>query len=240
MNSGPRHRGMSRLKLGLAVRKAGVLYPQVIQLALSHLVLNILKKEIENCTAVSVDKLIESNLSESAMEIEKNKNEISSSNSRGESKYYSIFDALVHTCELPKLSDAADKYHESYPSLLSTSKMQDLNDRLIRALDFDVDVYVEVGGGREEVEVGIESIDGKQNESVDVNSKIINTSNSINSNSSSSRNEISKILIACDHVLEALTVLNLTESYKMTPLIAGDQMKQILKNIPKGTMFGEV
>ena len=45
MDSGPRHRGMSRLKLGLAVRKAGVLYPQVIQLALSHLVLNILKKE---------------------------------------------------------------------------------------------------------------------------------------------------------------------------------------------------
>ena len=241
MNSGPRHRGMSRLKLGLAVRKAGVLYPQVIQLALSHLVLNILKKEIENCTAESVDKLIESNLSESAMEIEKNKNEINCSNNRGESKYYSIFDALVHTCELPKLSDAADKYHESYPSLLSTSKMQDLNDRLIRALDFDVDVYVEVGGGREEVEGGIESIDRKQNKSVDVNSKIVNTSNSINSSSSSSsRNEISKILIACDHVLEALTVLNLTESYKMTPLIAGDQMKQILKNIPKGTMFGEV
>ena len=231
---------MSRLKLGLAVRKAGVLYPQAIQLALSHLVLNILYKEIENNTAGLIANLTEKNVNEREIDSKKNKNDIDFNNRRGESKYYDILDALVCTCELPKLSDAADKYHMSHPSLLSTSKRQDVYDRLIRVLEFEVDV--EVGGGSEEVEGRMGSIDGQENISDIMNDNISMNSarNNMKSSSSDSRNEIRQVLIGCDHVLEALTVLNLTESYKITPLITGDQMKQILKNIPKGTMFGEV
>ena len=231
---------MSRLKLGLAVRKAGVLYPQAIQLALSHLVLNILCKEIDNNTAGLNANLIGKDVDQMAIDRKNNKNDIDYKNSRGESKYYDILDALVCTCELPKLSDAADKYHESYPSLLSTSKSQDVRDRLIHVLDFEVEVDVEVEGGNEEVEGRMGSIDRQENNSaMNDNISMNNVRNNVNS-SSDSRNEICEILIGCDHVLEALTVLNLTESYKITPLITGDQMKQILKNIPKGTMFGEV
>jgi hypothetical protein len=49
-----------------------------------------------------------------------------------------------------------------------------------------------------------------------------------------------RILKGCDMLLKALTEMDLTECHKMTPLLTGDQIKQVLKNIPKGTMFGEV
>jgi hypothetical protein len=48
------------------------------------------------------------------------------------------------------------------------------------------------------------------------------------------------VLRGCDMLLKALTEMDLTECHKMTPLLTGDQIKQVLKNIPKGTMFGEV
>ena len=52
--------------------------------------------------------------------------------------------------------------------------------------------------------------------------------------------QVQHILRGCDMLLQALTEMDLTECYKMTPLLTGDQIKQVLKNIPKGTMFGEV
>ena len=55
-----------------------------------------------------------------------------------------------------------------------------------------------------------------------------------------SGDDVTGIISACNQLLETLTVLDLTESYKITPLVAGDSMKNILKNIPRGTMFGEV
>jgi hypothetical protein len=55
-----------------------------------------------------------------------------------------------------------------------------------------------------------------------------------------SNGPVLSILKGCDMLLKALTEMDLTECHKMTPLLTGDQIKQVLKNIPKGTMFGEV
>ena len=245
---------MSRLKLGLAVRKAGILYPQAIQLALSHLLLEILNKESEiDYGSNSKEGYYRGDDEESreermrrgqsvAMDVDTNND--NNSNNRGESKYYSILDVLVSACQLQKLSDAAMKYHESYPSLLSTSDSNDLNQRLLCALSLDADL-----NGENQYENKNQNNDEKEKENQNNDEKEKENENEISNSNSNSNNyinysrsskEIKMVLIACNHVLEALTVLNLTESYKMTPLIDGDRMKETLKKIPKGTMFGEV
>ena len=140
---------------------------------------------------------------------------------RVDSPYYSILDSLVTACDLPKLSDAIQQYNNRFsPSLThtstgtgsSSSSSSELRGRLLESL---------------------------------CPTEIVPKSNSVSESVSEServreRVTVSDILIATNDLLEALTVLNLTESYKMIPLMTGDRMKQVLKNIPKGTMFGEV
>ena len=244
VTNGPTHGAMSRLKLGLAVRKAGILYPQAIQLALSHLLLEILNKESEieygsnskegYCRGDDEESREERMRRGQSVAMDVDTNNDNNSNNRGESKYYSILDVLVSACQLQKLSDAAMKYHQSYPSLLSTSDSNDLNQRLLCALSLDAD-----SNGENQYENKNQNNDEKEKENENEISNSNSNSNNYINNSRSSK-EIKMVLIACNHVLEALTVLNLTESYKMTPLIDGDRMKETLKKIPKGTMFGEV
>ena len=159
---------LTRLELGLAVRKAGALYPQAIQLAVSHMILDVLAREHSNwigkrSSAVQDDE---------------------------RSAYYRIFDTLVSLCDVPKMDDAIENFRvHGRTSESSSVDVEELNALLLGVM----------GGSN-----------------------------------------VQDILSACNMLLEALTLLDLTECYKLTPLLAGDQIKQVLKNIPKGTMFGEV
>ena len=182
--TGPTHGMLSRLQLGLAVRKAGALYPQAIQLAVSHLILEVLASESSSSSSSkSGDMKTEGGGTDVVGDMQ---------TAETHSVYYGIFDALVCACGVTKMAEAITNYkqhthvHSESPS---PSSSDDLSPRLISKL---------------------------------------------------TGSDVTDILIACNDVLEALSVLDLTESYKITPLLSGDLMKQVLKNIPKGTMFGEV
>ena len=189
-STGPAHGMLSRLQLGLAVRKAGALYPQAIQLAISHLILEILALE-SNSSSSSSSSSCSSSGSSSSMKTDESTNDVMGG-TETPSVFYGIFDALVGACGVPKMADAITNYKQHtlvHSEALSNPLVDEMSPRLISKL--------------------------KSSDVIDV-------------------------LIACNDVLEALTVLDLTESYKITPLLSGDLMKQVLKNIPKGTMFGEV
>ena len=51
---------------------------------------------------------------------------------------------------------------------------------------------------------------------------------------------ISDIITATEDLLEAISVMHLTECYSDPPLINGAALRHVLKNIPKGNVFGEV
>ena len=185
---------LSRLQLGLAVRKAGALYPQAIQLAISHLILEILALESNSSSSSSSSSGISSSGSSVSMKTDESTNDDMGTIQTVEtpSVFYGIFDALVGACGVPKIADAITNYkHHTHvhSEALSHPLVDEISPRLISKL---------------------------------------------------TSNDVTDVLIACNDVLEALTVLDLTESYKITPLLSGDLMKQVLKNIPKGTMFGEV
>jgi hypothetical protein len=189
VNTGPAHGMLSRLQLGLAVRKAGALYPQAIQLAVSHLILEVLASESSSSNSSSSS-------SSGDMKVEDCNTDIVGDEQTEErpSVYYGIFDALVSACGVPKMAEAITNYKQHTHVHMVThtadaSPSPSPSPRLLSALTSP---------------------------------------------------EVIDILVACNDVLEALTVLDLTESYKITPLLSGDVMKQVLKNIPKGTMFGEV
>ena len=185
---------LSRLQLGLAVRKAGALYPQAIQLAISHLILEILALESNSSSSSSSSSGISSSGSSVSMKTDESTNDDMGTIQTVEtpSVFYGIFDALVGACGVPKIADAITNYkHHTHvhSEALGHPLVDEISPRLISKL---------------------------------------------------TSNDVTDVLIACNDVLEALTVLDLTESYKITPLLSGDLMKQVLKNIPKGTMFGEV
>ena len=185
---------LSRLQLGLAVRKAGALYPQAIQLAISHLILEILALESNSSSSSSSSSGISSSGSSVSMKTDESTNDDMGTIQTVEtpSVFYGIFDALVGACGVPKIADAITNYkHHTHvhSEALSHPLVDEISPRLISKL---------------------------------------------------TSNDVTDVLIACNDVLEALTVLDLTDSYKITPLLSGDLMKQVLKNIPKGTMFGEV
>ena len=192
-STGPAHGMLSRLQLGLAVRKAGALYPQAIQLAISHLILEILALE-SNSSSSRCSSSSSSSSSSGSMKTDESTNDVLRNIQTDEtpSVFYGIFDALVGACGVPKMADAITNYkHHTHvhSEALSHPLVDEISPRLISKL---------------------------------------------------TSNDVTDVLIACNDVLEALTVLDLTESYKITPLLSGDLMKQVLKNIPKGTMFGEV
>jgi hypothetical protein len=183
----PSHGAMNRLDLGLAIRSAGVLYTQAIQLAISQLILESLHTELKNYK--NSDK--------------KNGNEkmiIDGKCNDKNSEFDVIFSTLLEACELPKMTDAITNYKNMQISENGTEFIieDDIQEHLFSSLNLDME-------------------------------------NNINK-----CNDIKSILVATNNLLEAITILDLSESYKVTPLLSGDKVKNVLENIPKGAMFGEV
>eukprot|EP00596_Hydrurales_sp_CCMP1899_P008325 CAMPEP_0119046230 /NCGR_PEP_ID=MMETSP1177-20130426/45243_1 /TAXON_ID=2985 /ORGANISM="Ochromonas sp, Strain CCMP1899" /LENGTH=662 /DNA_ID=CAMNT_0007019101 /DNA_START=210 /DNA_END=2195 /DNA_ORIENTATION=- len=185
-STGPSHGVMSRLHLGLAIRSAGILYTQSIQLAISQLILESLHSDLNNYTQNNDKNMI----------IEGKNNE--------NNDFDVIFSTLLEACELPKMNDAIKNYRNMQLSEMNDSNLideDDIQNHLLSSLNM----------------------------------------NSINKNINNNEYvDIKSILVATNKLLEAITVLDLSESYKVTPLLTGDKVKTVLKNIPKGAMFGEV
>ena len=117
VNTGPAHGMLSRLQLGLAVRKAGALYPQAIQLAVSHLILEVLALESSSNSS--------SSSSSGDMKVEDCNTDVVGDEQTEErqSVYYGIFDALVSACGVPKMAEAITNYkqHTHVPMVTHTA-----------------------------------------------------------------------------------------------------------------------
>jgi hypothetical protein len=159
---------MSRLPLGLAIRSAGILYMQAIQLAISQLILEYLLEDLQHTIILD--------------------HRIYGYKDHKKGNFDAIFNTLLEACELPKMNDAIHNYRRMQSIETNHSNMDCLSTN-----------------GMNKVDMNIKSI-----------------------------------LVATNKLLEAITILDLSESYKVTPLLSGDKVKTVLKNIPKGAMFGEV
>ena len=222
-DEGPSHRGLSRLRLGLAIRGAGALYTQAILYAASQLLLRTLLDASERGN-------------EGGNEGPRQSGGLGvTARSDDAGNCDAVVDALMHACELPKMTNVIDQHRNRFTEEGGVVAMTGCGSE-----DAGASAYPIVSTGRESRETDTPSL-----------SSFVATAESVYSllrgigmdpqllqqgqgQGQGSENvyhhhhrHIHQLLLACNALAEAIDVLGLDQVYSMAPLLSGDPPRKV-------------
>ena len=217
-DKGPIFGVLNRLDLGLAIRNAGILYPQAISFALVQLLLEVFEKEYI--------RLLTLKMSSNSFIVSSESDEDFINN-----KYSILIDLFIKISELKKLGNVIDIYHRRNESEAKDTCIENI-------IGYNSIITSELIEGWHQ-SFGMTLGSGDKMDVIRPNLETL-TSISTTVPSSDFSLQLATILEAANTLVMSIEQLHLTNIHQQPPLLAGDAIKNVLKNIPKGTMFGEV
>ena len=214
-DEGPTHRGLSRLRLGLAIRGAGALYTQAILYAASQLLLRTLLDASERVSEGVSEGQSQSQL---GLGVSARLDDLGNCDA--------VVDALVHACELPKMVNVIDQHRNRF-----TNEQE--GDVVMKGCGSEED------GASAHPPVGRENDDSSRSSFVataeSVHSLMLRIGLDQQGQGQGSENDhhhhhrrIHQLLLACNALAEAIDVLGLDQVYSMAPLLTGDNPRYCL------------